>query len=95
MTTIVLNDPAPVYGDTISFTVTTDAARTGVKVTFTHAGGSSYSSVEYHDAGTYEKSVGCYAPNWPAGPAHGKADVIQVVRKKRPVLASVEFEVAG
>lgn len=102
MTTIALQGTEPKYGDTITFAVHADVPKTGVKVTLNHANGISQSSTEYHALpGEYTKSVGLYAPNWPSGPAHGVADVVQVTRVSKngrirtTVVASLEFEVAA
>lgn len=90
------------YGEHISFAVHADVDNTGLSITFEQPDGAvSRSSVEYHPAGDYTKSVGLYAPNWPAGPAHGTAEIVQVSRKgkggklRTTVLATYEFEVAA
>lgn len=99
MNTLTLDQASVKYGDHITFTAHADVSDTGVLVTFTHANGISSSSVEYHPAGDYTKSVGCYAQNWPDSPARGVATMEQVTSKgkrlRTTALVTVEFEVSA
>lgn len=100
--TITVDNPTPTQGDFITFSVTTDGAPTGVRVVITHAGGQSFSSVEWQNTpGSYTKRVGLYAPNWPDNTGGScVADVVLIVRSNRSgrtvtqVLASVIVPIA-
>ncbi len=84
-TTITVDNPTPKQGETIAFHVVTDVTGTGCKVTIQQPGGTTFSSVEYLHADplNYDKKVGLYAPNWPAGTGGQLVAEVETVARAR------------
>jgi len=94
---IVVNQPAPKYGDFIDANVSASVTGTGVRFTFSQGGNVvGVSSTIFHDALAYtSEQCGLYSPIWTGGAADGLAEVIVAARKGYRTIASVAFEVAA
>lgn len=99
--TVALNETDVHYGDTVTFTVTTDAPRSDVRIVCVHAAGSSFGFTNIADAGTYvTDTTRMTAPNWPESPAECTATLRDIQADKHGFKRAVEldaisFEVAA